>query len=159
VNSWQRVVYWLLKPRGRRMLRELIITMCAGDKAVLEHVRLQRVILRTEKFISELPFFYFLLFKFTLFVLNFALPPLSWKVLPFIWMGPERRMRYLEEWQASSFYYKRTLFKMVQCVCVSHLYSERSLLVSIGFGPSMEKREQRPHAAPVPIPHVPEAVR
>ena len=134
------------------MLREFIVTMCAGDQAVLEHVRLQRVILRTEKFVAELPVFYFLLFKLTLFLMNFALPPLSWKLLPFTWMSPARKLRYVEEWQASSFYYKRTLFKMVQAVCVSHLYSERALLVSLGFGPSMEKREQRPHAAPVPIP-------
>lgn len=152
MNGPQRLVYWLLKPRGRNMLRELIITMCAGDHAVLAHVRLQRVILRTEQYISELPFFYFLLFKATLLILNYALPPLSWKLVPFTSMDLERRLRYLEEWQASNFYYKRTLFKMVQVVCVSHLYSERRLLVSIGFEPSLEHRQSRPAHGPAPIP-------
>jgi hypothetical protein len=155
VNGLQRAIHWALNARGRRMLRELIVTMCADDQAVLTHVRLQRVILRTEKYISELPFFYFVLFKFTLFVMNYALPPLSWKVTPFVSMNLERRLRYLEEWAASNFYYKRTLFKMVQAVCVSHLYSERRLLVSIGFEPSMEHRQQRPSQVPQAIPEVP----
>ena len=140
----QRLIYNFFYTRGRRILKELIITMCADDKAVLNHVRLQRVILRAEKYVSELPFFYFMTFKITLYLLNYALPPLSWKLTPFSWMPLERRLKYLNEWQSSSFYYKRTLFKMIQVVCVSHLYSERRLLVSIGFEKSMEHRQQRP---------------
>jgi hypothetical protein len=148
VNAFQRLVHRLLMARGRRMLRELIITMCADDREVLSHVRLQRVILRTEKYVSELPFFYFVLFKLTLFIMNYALPPLSWKLRPFIYMKLDRRLRYLEEWAASNFYYKRTLFKMIQAVCVCHLYSERRLLVSIGFESSMQHRQTLPAHAP-----------
>ena len=139
----QRLIYNFFSTRGRRILKELIITMCADDKAVLTHVRLQRVILRAEKYVSELPFFYFMTFKITLYILNYALPPLSWKLMPFSWMPLERRLKYLNEWQSSNFYYKRTLFKMIQVVCVSHLYSERRLLISIGYEKSMEHRQQR----------------
>ncbi len=144
----QRLIYNFFNTRGRRILKELIITMCADDQAVLTHVRLQRVVLRTEKYISELPFFYFMTFKATLYLLNYALPPLSWKLKPFSWMTLERRLRYLEEWQSSSFYYKRTLFKMVQCVCISHLYSEKRLLISLGFEKSMLHRLQGPGQLP-----------
>ncbi|MBI3543875.1 MAG: hypothetical protein HY075_11435 [Deltaproteobacteria bacterium] len=141
--------------RGRHVLREFIVTICAGDPAVLSSVRLQRVVLKTEKYVGELPVFYFLLFKLTLYLLNYALPPLSWKLRPFTWMNLEERQHYLEEWQASSFYYKRTLFKMVQCVCVSHLYSERKLLESIGFGESLAHREQRSFAGSLPMSEAP----
>jgi hypothetical protein len=128
---------------GRRIVRELIVTMCAGDPDILERVRLQHVILRTEKFIAALPRFYFLLFWMAVYLLQYALPPLSWKLTPFTWMNLERRLRYLEEWQASDFYFKRMLFKMIQCICIAHLYSEERLLEGLGFAPSIEHRRGR----------------
>jgi hypothetical protein len=150
MNGFQRAIYGFFNSRGRKIVRELIITMCADDPEVLTRVRLQRVILRTENYISALPFFYFLVFKLALYMIQYALPPLSWKLRPFTWMSLERRLRYFEEWQGSGFYYKRALFKMVQCVCIAHLYSERRLLVRIGFEPSMEHRQQSAmsHARP-----------
>lgn len=142
--SGQRIVRRLLAPRGRKILREYIVTTCAGDPEVLTRVRLQHVVLKTEQFVSALPFIYFLLFKLTLFMLEYSIPPLALKLRPFTWLPLEKRLKYLEQFQGSSIYFKRTLFKMVHAVCVSHLYSERKLLMYVGFSRSMEHRERRP---------------
>ena len=139
----QKILYGVLKKTGRQVLKELIVTFCAEDQEVLTKVRLQRVTLRTENYVLSLPFFYFFVFKLTLFLFQYALPPLSWKLTPFTKMSLERRLRYLGEWQSSNFYYKRLLFKLLSLVCVSHLYSEEKLLISLGYELSMKHRVSR----------------
>lgn len=141
--GFQNFIRRLLNARGRTILREMIVTMCAGDPEVLTRVRMQRVILRTEKYVSELPFIYFVLFKVCLYMIQFAVPPLSWKLRPFTWLSLDDRLAMLVRWQASNFYFKRMSFKMIQAVCVSHLYSERRLLESLGFGEGIKHREER----------------
>lgn len=140
MTRWQRRIYNFFNPRGRTILKAVLSTMCADDPAVLTRVKLSRVILRTEKYISELPFFYFLMIKLSLYLMEYALPPLSWKLLPFSMMGLERRLRYLEEWQSSSFYPKRIIFRAASAVCLVNLYSERRLLTSIGFESGLQNR-------------------
>lgn len=143
MSNFQHLVRKALNARGRKILREMLITMCAGDPEVLTRIRMQRVILRTEKYVSELPFIYFVLFKICLYFIQFAIPPFSWKLRPFTWLSLDERLAYLDRWQSSNFYFKRMTFKMVQATCVSHLYSERRLLESLGFSDSIKHREER----------------
>lgn len=140
MTRFERAVYVFFNSRGRKILRELIITMCAGDPFVLTQVRLQHVILKAEKYVSELPLLHFVIFKIALYMVQFGVPPLVWKLRPFTWLPLESRLAYIEQWQGSRVYFKRALFKFVTLVCVTHLYSEKKLLESIGFGKSMEHR-------------------
>lgn len=136
----ENLIRRMLNARGRKIFKELIITMCAGDEQVLSRVSLKRVTLRAEHYVSELPLLYFIAFKFALYLLQYSIPPISRKLRPFTWLSLEERLDYLDRWKKSSWYFKRMSFKMVQAVCVSHLYSERKLLDSIGFEASMLHR-------------------
>jgi hypothetical protein len=125
---------------GRHILRTFLLTMCAEDPEVLKHVRLTHVILRVERYLFELPFFYFLAVKISFYLIEYAIPPLGMKIRPFTWLSLADREKYLDQWQNSNFYPKRILFKAAASVCMSHLYSEHKLLQSIGFGKALEKR-------------------
>lgn len=140
MTAGETLIRRALNSRGRKILKEIIITMCAGDEQVLSRVSLKRVTLRTEHYVSELPLVYFIVFKFALYLLQYAIPPISRKLRPFTWLPLEARLDYLDRWKKSSFYFKRMSFKMVQAICVSHLYSERKLLDSVGFEASMLHR-------------------
>lgn len=139
-RQWQKIIAFILNRLGRSIVREILIAMCANDSKVLNKIRLQRVILRLEKYVNELPFFYFFIFKCALFLFQYAIPPLSWKLRPFSSLALEKKISYMEEWQQSRFYHKRVLFKIIQSICVAHLYSEPRLLISIGYKNSMRHR-------------------
>src|SRR5690606_10355326 len=125
---------------GRHILKAFLLTMCEEDPVILENVRIAHVILRTERYLAELPFFYFVVAKISFYLIEYALPPLGWKLLPFSRLSLEKRIRYLAEWQGSNFYPKRILFKTAASVCLAQLYSERRLLSSLGFENAMQKR-------------------
>lgn len=140
MTTGERFIRRALNARGRNILREIIITMCAGDEQVLSRVSLKRVILRTEHYVCELPLMYFVAFKLCLYLFQYAVPPISRKLRPFTWLSLDDRLDYLERWQTSSWYFKRMSFKMIQVICVTNLYSERKLLMSLGFEASMIHR-------------------
>jgi hypothetical protein len=143
MTDLQRRIWIFLTFRGRRILESLVVTLCAGDEFVLSRVRMQHVVLKAEKQISELPFFFFFTFKIVLYVIEWAVPPLSWKFQRFTRMPLERRLEYLEEWEFSKFAAKRNLFKLVKALCICHIFSEPKLLESIGYGDAMRKRYER----------------
>jgi hypothetical protein len=140
VSRAQKAIQNTFISSGRPILRTFLLTMVAEDPEVLKHVRLTHVILRVERYLFELPFFYFLAVKLSFFLIEYAIPPLGMKLRPFTWLSLQQRERYLDEWQNSNFYPKRILFKAAASVCLGHLYSEKKLLESIGFKGSMDKR-------------------
>lgn len=142
MTRFQKAIYRFFLSRGRKVLRELIVTMCAEDSFILSKIRLERVIMRAEKYVAELPFIYFFLFKITLLIVEYGIPPITNKFRRFSSLSLEKRLAYLEEWQGSRFYWKRILFKMISTVCVTHIYAERKLLTNIGFEDSLLHRYQ-----------------
>ena len=144
IISLSHPVTWLViwyKRQLRRILESLIIGLCAGDSRVLSKVNVAQVAGNVEQFVAELPPFYRFCFFISLFILEFALPPLVWKVRPFSKLPIEKRVHYLEDFQSSWFYFKRIIFKLPSVVCVLHLYSEPALLVYIGFEKSINHRQ------------------
>jgi hypothetical protein len=123
-----------------RTLRLLVLTLCGEDPDTLKHVDLKQVVIKIKFFILSLPFHYQFLFSFSLFLLEWGIPPFTWKILPFSWMSLHKRVAYLERWQGSPFYWKRMIFKLLSSPCLMHLYAEKSLLIEIGFSPSLEDR-------------------
>lgn len=126
--------------RSRKTLAALIITLCANDEFILSHIRIKRVILRTEKRISELPIFFFFAFQIVLYLLEYSIPPLAWKILPFSRLSAEKQLAYLEGWESSRFAIKRNLFRLVKAVCICQIMSERKLLIALGYGEALEDR-------------------
>ncbi len=129
---------------ARQILESVVIAFCAGDEFVLSRIRMQKVVLKTEKQISELPFVFNLVFRTALYLIEYAFPPIAWKFRRFTRMPLERQMEYLHEWMHSPFAYKRNLFKLVKAICVSQIFSEHKLLEGIGYGPALEHRKKSP---------------
>lgn len=138
--------------RGHHILEALILTLCADDPEILKNIRRRKVILRAEKFIGDLPLTYTLLAKFALYLIEYAVPPLAWKVRPFSRLSFEDRLTYLESWWASPFYSKRMIFKMLTSLCVPEIFSERRLLKKLGYGPSLTHRKEASRAAALASP-------
>lgn len=143
MTRFERSVYNFFSARGREIMKCLITTLCADDPAVLTRIRIQRVILRTEKAVAKMPLFYFVMLKVALYLIEYAIPPISWKIRPFTWMSLDERLQYLNEWATSRFYYKRMLLKLLVSICLPRLYSEKKLLLSLGFEKSLQHRTRR----------------
>lgn len=144
MTNLQRRIWLSLTLRGRRIVEAMVITLCAGDEFVLSRIRMQHVILKTEKHISELPFFFFLMFKIVLYMIEYSFFPFSWKIRRFSGMTLEKRLIYLETWEHSKFALKRNLFKLVKALFICHIFSEHTLLVAIGYGDALQNRVKRP---------------
>lgn len=140
LTKWQRRIFGFFNNRGREVIKVLIATMCADDPMVLTRIRMQRVILRTEKNIANMPFFFFLMLKITIYLMEYAVPPLAWKFTPFTKMPLEARLKYLESWSGSRWYAKRMLMKLVLAICLPQVYSEKRLLISLGYEDSLQHR-------------------
>jgi len=127
--------------RRRRILQCLIIALCGGDAEILVHVRLTKVVLKTEKDLIGLTFALRATFYVVLWLIEYAFPPLDWKFKRFTKMTMEERVRYLESsWDRSPLAPKRVLFKLVKAVCVSQLLAEHKVLRSIGYGDALDER-------------------
>jgi len=143
VTRFERAIYNFLNARGREIMKCLIATLCADDPAIISRVRIQRVILRTEKAIAKMPLFYFVVLKIGVYLLEYAIPPLSWKIRPFTSMNLDQRLEYLNTWSSSRFYYKRMILKLLISLCLPRLYSEKRLLLSIGFERALQGRTRK----------------
>jgi hypothetical protein len=127
--------------RRRRILQTLLISLCGGDEQILMHVRLTKVVLKTEKDMLGLPFALRATFYVVLWLIEYGFPPLVWKFKRFTRMGMSERVAYLEEsWDRSPLAPKRVMFKLVKAVCVSQLLAEHKVLRSIGYGDALDER-------------------
>lgn len=124
-------------------MQVLIATLCADDPAIISRIRIQRVILRTEKAIAKMPLFYFVVLKFGLYFIEYAIPPFAWKLRPFTSLSLDQRLEYLNQWATSGFYYKRMILKLLISLCLPRLYSEKRLLLSIGFERTLQGRTRK----------------
>lgn len=140
MTSLQHRIWVGLTFRGRHIVEALIIALCAGDEFVLSRIRMQRVILRTEKFIAELPFFFFITFKFVIYVIEYAFPPLAWKFRRFSRLPIDKQLQYLQSWEQSMFSFKRMMFKLVKAACVNQIMCEYKLLADLGYRECLEAR-------------------
>jgi hypothetical protein len=128
MTSLQHRIWVFLTFRGRSILEALIVALCAGDEFVLERIRMQKVVLRTEKYVSELPFTFFLGFKLALYLLEYV------GIGRFSKLSIERKLRRMEIWETSGLGPQRNLFKLMKAACVCHIFSEQRLLADIGYG-------------------------
>ncbi|MGZ3689316.1 MAG: hypothetical protein ACXVBW_13510 [Bdellovibrionota bacterium] len=142
MTGTQLRIWNILTFRGRGILESMVVTLCAGDEFVLSRIRMQHVVLRAEKQISELPFVLFLGFKICLYLIEYSFPPLAWKFRRFSRLPLESRMAYLETWEGSSLALKRNIFKLVKALCICNIFSEHKLLAAIGYEESLVKRMQ-----------------
>ena len=134
MSRWQHRLWVFMTFRGRPTLEALMIALCNGDEFLLSRVRLQRVILKTEKYISELPFFYFMVFKFILYVIEYGVFPFSFRIHRFTRLPVHKQVQVLATWDANPNPLKRNLFKFVKGTCLSHILAETKLLEALGYG-------------------------
>ncbi len=123
-----------------RILKHLIIALCENDTDILSQVDLAVVVTRIRNFVKKLPGVLYLVFYINLFFLEFALPPVVWKIRPFTWLNLQQKLDYLGSWQSSRFGLKRTAFELIKRTCLMHLYSEKTLLKHMGFGSVLTNR-------------------
>jgi hypothetical protein len=140
VNAFQRAFINYLKPKGRKTLHAILEALCVNDQVILSKINLDKLTDRIEQSVNELPMLYFMFFKITLFLIEYAMPPLAFKIRPFRWLNSEEKLSYLNCWVTSRIYSKRILFKLVSTTCLSHLYSEPAILETIGYKRSMDHR-------------------
>ena len=126
---------------NKRLQRRLIESVCGADARVLERINIDHTITKIEEFVNEIPPFYRFCYRISLWVIQYAIPPLAWKLRPFSSLSDGQCSKYLESWRSSRFYFKRILFKLPVIVCVLNIYSNRSLLDEMGFGKSLQHRE------------------
>jgi hypothetical protein len=141
--SWaQRLIRWLLRSRGQWSLRSMILTLCANDREILDKIDVDTVVERIEDYLAGLPLAYFLGVKGVMLLVEFAIPPISPKLLPMSFMPLEKRIKYVESWADSRFSWKRMSIYALKFVCLKQIYSEPALLQAIGYGPALQERTQ-----------------
>jgi hypothetical protein len=141
MGGFQALIRSLLRTSGRWSLTKVVIAFCDGDEEVLSRINVDTIVRKIELYLVGLPFGYFLAMKIALFIMEYALPPVSGKFMPMMWMSPERRIRYIQSWADSRFSWKRMTFYALKYLCLKQIYAEPALLEHIGYGPALRDRQ------------------
>lgn len=136
----------------RHITKHVLIAVCAGDEQVLKHADIERVTDHCMAYVATVPPLFRFVFSTMLLILEYAVPPIMLKLRPFSKLSLAQQMKVIENWHHSRFYGKRMGIKLLTLVCLSNLYAERSLLLTLGFKEAMEARENhrlRPEIAAI----------
>ncbi len=124
-----------------RIIRKLLLTFVAEDAFILAHVDLDRVLEKIHLSLRALPPAIRLAFHGMLLLFQYGIPPLAWKWRPFTWLPLEKRLACIEEYEQSVLPLKRLNFKILKVICLPALFSERELLIEIGYGRALQWRD------------------
>lgn len=131
--------------RHERTLYALMRVACANDPAVLSRVELQNVVKKIHIAVACFPRRYALLFWFNLYLFEYALPPLSWKIRPFSALSPEKQMQTAIHWQERGYFFQRLIFQFLRSVILAAMFSEPGILDLVGYEQALRQRTS-PHA-------------
>ena len=122
------------------MIRELILAMVAYNEKTLGLAPMPEALVKIKKYLRELPWFYGTLFYLALCLFYFAIPPVAFKLRPFFFLTRNEKLKYLQSWHDSHWYWKRILLKLLSSICMANLFSDQKILQDLGFGRSLEHR-------------------
>jgi hypothetical protein len=130
-----------MNPGEKRVLQHLVKAFFGHDPWILERISLDRVIFKICRYVAEFPTLHRFVFRLGLFLVQWGVPPLAWKLRPFTRLSPEAQLHLLQNsWQHSLFPAKRTLFLLLKVGCVCNALTEHALLEGIGYGPALDAR-------------------
>jgi hypothetical protein len=94
-----------------------------------------------ENYLSGFDRLTLMLMKFFLLVFEYSAIPLRLRFKTFTKLNSVEQTRFLESWENSRFYFKRSLFSIIKALCCILYYSDETVEQSLGYKPGCEACE------------------
>lgn len=120
------------------IIKKLLLTFVAEDSFILASVDLNRVLEKIHRSLGALPCSIRIAFHGILLLFQYG--PLVWKWRPFTSLSLEGRLSCIAAYEQSTLPSKRLIFRMLKVICLPALFSERELLIKIGYGRALQWR-------------------
>lgn len=125
---------------SRQKSLESFMEAFAADGFNLNPQELHELALHLHRTLLNLPPFLSFMMRLTFWMVEYAIPPLAWKFKPAQNLPLPERVKYLHQWNQSTFGLKRTMFMVLKHFCVTGLYSHPRVLQEIGYGSTFQER-------------------
>ena len=123
------------------IIKKLLLTFVAEDIFILAPVDLDRVLEKIHLSLRALPCSIRFVFHSILLLFQYGIPPLVWRWRPFTSLPLEKRLTCVATYEQSTLPFKRLIFRLLKVICLPALFSERELLIKIGYGRALQWRE------------------
>jgi hypothetical protein len=119
--------------RGSRRTMATLAEVVMPKGAGAPEVPIANVLALVESFCREMPRLLRVLFPIGLFLLEWGALVLGPSLVPFSWMSPERRQRYVMSWVHSGSHIRRDLIKGVKGLVLICYYSDPRVGAFLGY--------------------------